>query len=129
MNQRNAIPANGIKFIASVIVWEFVRSHKPGSCGSVGTDNRSSTKAAANSNENNKSAIAAALGVRKRKVESPAVAIFYCAFMDCESAIRLFGCTRMMPPRGLSMSAISKTEMDTIIGTTSNKSAPLRRSL
>ena len=70
MNQRNAIPANGIKFIASVIVWEFVRSHKLGSCGSVGTDNRSSTKAAANSNENNKPAIAAALGVRKRKVEA-----------------------------------------------------------
>jgi hypothetical protein len=68
-------------------------------------------------------------GRRKRKVESPAVAISYCAFMDWESAIRLCGSTRMMPPRGLSMSAMSKTAIDTSIGTTSSRSAPLQRSL
>ena len=65
INQRNAIPAKGIKFIASVTAPEFVRSHAPDSCGSSGTEARMSQNAAIIKRENSKPAMAAALGVRK----------------------------------------------------------------
>jgi hypothetical protein len=43
------------------------------------------------------------------------IEIFY-GFIVCCCAMRLWGVTRITPPRGLSMSAIKKNEIDMIIG-------------
>jgi hypothetical protein len=73
MNQRNAIPANGMMFGATTTVPELVLSHAPGSNGSAGTEIRSSTNAIASSTENRIPATAAAFGVRRVAVVSVSV--------------------------------------------------------
>src|SRR6478609_5454525 len=65
MNQRNAMPTNGIRFNASVTALEFVASQVPGSAESAGTEIRSNPKTATINTENTMPAIAAAFGVRK----------------------------------------------------------------
>jgi hypothetical protein len=45
----------------------------------------------------------------------------YCARRDSKRLTRFCGVTRMTPPRGLSMSAISRKEIDTTSGTTSDR--------
>jgi hypothetical protein len=44
-------------------------------------------------------------------------------FIDCATASKLYGTTRITPPFGLSMSAIRKNAIDEMTGTTSIKSA------
>jgi hypothetical protein len=48
----------------------------------------------------------------------------YCGCSDRERLMRFTGCTRMRPPRGLSMSAIRKNEIDTISVRTRNTTEP-----
>ena len=50
------------------------------------------------------------------------------AFIHWDVAIRLFGATRMTPPRGLSMSAMRKNAIDATTGTTMRTSRPALRS-
>jgi hypothetical protein len=49
--------------------------------------------------------------------------------MDWDSEIRLSGSTRMIPIRGLSMSAMSKTDIDTMIGNTRSRRHSISKSL
>jgi hypothetical protein len=49
----------------------------------------------------------------------------YCERRFCKRLIRFSGCTRITPPRGLSMSAIRKKDRATAIGKTMN-SMPVR---
>jgi hypothetical protein len=52
INQRKAIPANGMRFKAITTVPDLAPSHAPGSSGSAGTAILSSTKAMESSSEN-----------------------------------------------------------------------------
>src|SRR5262245_30435762 len=52
---------------------------------------------------------------QRRTSNQPEFEIFY-GFIVCCCATRLWGVTRITPPRGLSMSAIKKNEIDMIIG-------------
>ena len=57
------------------------------------------------------------------KSPDPREPLAYCGFMNWDTAMRFCGSTRMTPPRGLSISAIRKNEIDTTIGKMRSTSA------
>src|SRR5688572_4298816 len=63
MNQRNAIPAIGIRFSAKPVDLTSLASHAPGSSGSAGTDWRNNQNTKRKRTEKTIPAIAAAFGV------------------------------------------------------------------
>jgi len=67
MNHRNAIPANGRRFKARLILLELLESHVPASCGLRGIDIRMSTTMIMSSIEKMIPAMAAARGVLSRR--------------------------------------------------------------
>jgi hypothetical protein len=54
--------------------------------------------------------------------------VIYCASIERDNASKFCGSTRMMPPRGLSISAIRNSGIDKITGRTRSSGTPLRRS-
>ena len=47
-----------------------------------------------------------------------------CCRRDSERTVRFSGCTRIMPPRGLSISAIRRNAIDTANGSTQDTNLP-----